>query len=226
MDTKKCTKCQENRLLNLFSKDKKTCDGLKHYCKICVNDDNKKYYIENREKIIADKIAYQKTLPEGKKKEYDKNYRLNNSQKFKQYQKIKRQKPEFKEWRRKYEKKKRDKNPSYKLRIYISTKIRFTLKNNLSFKHSSCLNNLPYTVEQLKEHLEKQFKDGMNWENYGSLWHIDHVIPQKLLPFSSMKDDNFIKCWSLENLRPLEKTENLRKGSKTVEEYNDWKSKQ
>lgn len=226
MVTKQCTKCLLQKEIKYFSKDKKTKDGLKHFCKDCVKADNKKYYSENRKKIISDKIKYQKSLPEGKKKEYDRNYRLKNPEKFKKYEKIKRQKQKFKEWRNKYEKQKRDKDPSIKLRTYVSNRIRHTLKKNLSFKDSSCLNYLPYTVEQLKQHLEEQFTSNMTWENYGILWHIDHIIPQFLLPFSSMKDENFLVCWGLKNLRPLEKSENLRKGKKTLEEYNEWKSKQ
>jgi hypothetical protein len=35
-------------------------------------------------------------------------------------------------------------------------------------------------------------------------------------------DEEFKKCWSLENLRPLEAKENLRKGKKTMEEYNKY----
>jgi len=29
---------------------------------------------------------------------------------------------------------------------------------------------------EFKQHIEKQFVDGMTWENYGE-WHLDHKIP-------------------------------------------------
>ena len=31
-------------------------------------------------------------------------------------------------------------------------------------------------TSQLKEHIEKQFVDGMSWDNWGE-WHIDHIKP-------------------------------------------------
>lgn len=74
---------------------------------------------------------------------------------------------------------------------------------------------LGYTIQDLKIHLENQFKDGMTWENYGYKgWHIDHKIPRAKLPFTSHNDDNFKKCWSLENLQPLWAEENYKKGDK------------
>ena len=69
----------------------------------------------------------------------------------------------------------------------------------------STLKFLGYTERELIEHLESKFEDGMNWENYGSYWHIDHIIPQSW----------FIKkCWSLENLQPLKAFDNMSKGNK------------
>ena len=56
----------------------------------------------------------------------------------------------------------------------------------------------------------------MSWENYGIYWQIDHIYPQSLLPYDSMDHPNFLKCWSLDNLRPLEATENIRKGNKLI----------
>ena len=66
----------------------------------------------------------------------------------------------------------------------------------------------------------------MNWNNWGIYrsttwddhkqstwtWQIDHIIPQADLPFSSMSDENFNKCWSLENLRPLNAKQNCIDG--------------
>jgi hypothetical protein len=78
---------------------------------------------------------------------------------------------------------------------------------------------LPYTAEQLKVHLESQWEPWMNWDNYGKYdsnrltWQIDHITPQSALPFSSFQEENFQKLWALDNLRPLEVIENIKKGS-------------
>jgi 5-methylcytosine-specific restriction endonuclease McrA len=52
----------------------------------------------------------------------------------------------------------------------------------------------------------------MSWHNYGSYWHIDHIIPHSQFNYLSLDDDNFKKCWSLENLRPLSSKQNLING--------------
>jgi hypothetical protein len=83
---------------------------------------------------------------------------------------------------------------------------------------------LPYSIQDAREYFEKQFVDGMNWDNYGKLWEIEHIIPQAALPYTSTSDINFKKCWGLENLKPLTKTRNCAKGSKynnKIHIYND-----
>lgn len=35
------------------------------------------------------------------------------------------------------------------------------------------------------------------------IWEIYHIIPQSNLPYQTMTDDNFQKCWALDNLNPL-----------------------
>jgi uncharacterized Fe-S center protein len=45
-------------------------------------------------------------------------------------------------------------------------------------------------------------------------WNIDHIIPQSSLPYNSMEEENFQKCWALENLRPMEAFANIKKGKK------------
>jgi len=83
-----------------------------------------------------------------------------------------------------------------------------------SKKGSSVLYYLGYSIQELKKHLEYQFDPNMTWNNYGTYWHIDHIIPQSDLPYRSMEDDNFKKCWALSNLRPLEAIQNMRDGAK------------
>lgn len=100
----------------------------------------------------------------------------------------------------------------------MSTSIYQSLKTfNLSKSKCGWQTAVGYTLQNLVEHLEKQFDDKMNWDNYGSYWHIDHIKPKSLFKFTSTNDENFKECWSLKNLRPLEANENRRKSNTYVE---------
>lgn len=101
-----------------------------------------------------------------------------------------------------------------------------TLKNNIRGQVGKAIKNknfktfelLNYTSEDLKLHLELKFKEGMTWDNYGKLWHIDHIKP--VASFNFIKKDGthnipqIKKCWALKNLQPLWVSENCSKGAK------------
>jgi hypothetical protein len=70
-----------------------------------------------------------------------------------------------------------------------------------------------YTINDLKKHLEKRFKPGMSWENYGK-WHIDHVVPHTLFKYKKIEDEDFRRCWALKNLQPLWAKDNLFKSGR------------
>lgn len=118
------------------------------------------------------------------------------------------------EWARNYERRKKD--PCWVLKRRVSTAVCNTLKKQGSTKGGSTFSALPYSPQDLVEHLERQFDDKMNWDNYGDYWHVDHIYPQSLLPYSSLEEENFQKCWALENLQPLEATENMKKSNKVL----------
>ena len=87
---------------------------------------------------------------------------------------------------------------------------------------------LPYTVQELKYHLQSLFEPWMTWENRGFYiidkwkdhdistwtWQIDHIIPQNVFWFLSVRDELFSKCWSLDNLRPISAKMNCLKNGK------------
>lgn len=73
-----------------------------------------------------------------------------------------------------------------------------------------------WDINALRIHLKKQFKPGMTWENYGSVWHIDHKIPIAAFNFQTPDDIDFKKCWALKNLQPLWAKENILKSDKVV----------
>jgi hypothetical protein len=103
-------------------------------------------------------------------------------------------------------------DPLFRLKESVAQAIRTTLKHNKDNKPT--FSHLPYTKEELKLHIEKQFDEHMSWDNYGSYWHLDHIIPQDALPYDSFEHPNFLKCWELNNLQPLEAKANIRKGNK------------
>jgi hypothetical protein len=68
------------------------------------------------------------------------------------------------------------------------------------------------STSHLQMHLQSKFKRGMTWENYGTHWHVDHVIP--CAAFDHTKPEQVRQCWHFTNLRPLEAKANMAKGAK------------
>jgi len=120
---------------------------------------------------------------------------------------------EYKQSRVSYEAKKRAKDPKYRLATRTRTAVWTCLKERNVAKYRSTFEILGYTLEELMAHLEKQFTEGMSWENYGE-WHVDHIIPMAKFNFTSVDDPEFKLCWALENLQPLWGPDNLSKGTR------------
>jgi hypothetical protein len=76
-------------------------------------------------------------------------------------------------------------------------------------KKSSVLDLIGCSIIELKQHLEKQFRPGMTWDNYGPISEIDHI--KSLCNYDADNNDHLIKVWNFNNLQPLFKSENRRK---------------
>lgn len=214
----KCKLCSETDQDKFRSK---IIRGKIYYEKCCKSCEAKKaleYYHSHkaaRAQYQKEYLSKNKETVKVKKKEYDKDrYPLIKENKIVQskfYAKNNRSSINAnKKLRRKLD-------PAYRLRHYISGRIRKILKQSGFKKNDSCIKYLDYSFRQLKEHIEKQFELWMTWDNHGNYdptiwndkdqstwtWQLDHIIPQSDLPYMSMQDDNFKKCWNLNNLRPL-----------------------
>ena len=55
--------------------------------------------------------------------------------------------------------------------------INVRLKNYLKNKKGKTLDYIGCNWETYIDHLESQFTDKMNWENYGDVWEVDHILP-------------------------------------------------
>ena len=71
------------------------------------------------------------------------------------------------------------------------------------------------TRSELCKYLERQFKIGMTWDNYGE-WHVDHILP--CASFDLTKRTQQKKCFHYTNLQPLLASDNMRKGAKILKE--------
>lgn len=209
-------------------------------CKECLKKYRKDYYQKNKDELNRkQKLRYQKN------KEYymerNKEYRKNNAEKVSQMNKVYKEKTNYnskyyydnkevlRQKKRDYIKNRYKHDVKYRLRILISRAVNISLKSISSSKQGmSIVNCLPYTLETLKEHIEKQFEEWMTWDNHGKYnlstwddndrstwtWQIDHIIPQSTFKYTSMEDEEFKQCWSLDNLRPLSSKQNLERSKK------------
>lgn len=102
----------------------------------------------------------------------------------------------------------------FKLRTFMMNAINKKLtKYSVDDQDAMLIETLGYSIKDLKLSIESKFKDGMTWDNYG-LWHIDHVRPESWYSYKSVEDDEFKKCWCIENLQPMWAKENIDKSNK------------
>lgn len=64
MNTKKCSKCQIEKLHTEFSRKQSAPDGLRSYCKACANAREKAYREANKEQISIREKAYREANKE------------------------------------------------------------------------------------------------------------------------------------------------------------------
>ena len=160
---------------------------------------NKKWYQEHKEE----------------KKQYNKQWRQDHREQTKQYNQEHRE--QTKQYNKQWSKNRYQIDIMYRLNRIIRSAIKQSLKkNSLSKNHRPWETLVGFTIQELKLHLEKQFDSNMNWNNHGTYWHLDHIIPLSSLKFSSVNDENFKFLWCLTNLQPLFGPENISKSNKFI----------
>lgn len=236
IEKKRCCKCKIYRPIDNYNYSKKSCDNLRPECKPCLNEKrilnkekmtnyNKQYWQktkevqsekckkwreENKEQV---KENMKKWLDKNKeyKKQKDKEYRETNWEKKKEYNR---------QWRKNnYQDMKT--NPDrineliqYKIKSNTGRRIREMLQQQKSLR---TIDYVGCSLDNLRIHFERQFSDGMTWNNYGEttdkskkhVWHIDHKIPCDAFDFTNPIHQK--ACFHYKNLQPLWWDDNIRK---------------
>ncbi len=221
--SKICTKCKEEKPLSNFY-FKKSRNVYESNCKECCVK-RAKVWAESNSKRVSDNQKAWKAKNREKKLKYDRDRYWKDREPF-----VKKSPEEKRIRKNTYNRDTYKENKSHRLKKVLSRSIRGALKSPKA--GDSILKYLPYTIQELKQHLESQFETWMNWDNWGIYdsntwndddsttwkWQIDHIVPHSSFKYSSMKDEEFKKCWDLSNLRPLSAKENLLKGNKLLDD--------
>ncbi len=188
-----CTKECGFKQYTEFYKDSVNSDNYDKYCKKCKNKINKKYAANNKEKNKENKQLYRQN---------NKEIIYINRKKW-----IENNKERYDENNRKYVNNRRKNDPNFKILGSLRHRINMALKG--SIKSASTVSLTGCTVEELWNYLESQFVEGMTRENYGPVWHVDHIRPCSSFDFT--KESEQKKCFHYLNLQPLFATDNLLK---------------
>ena len=194
----KCKNCNQ---------EVESISSRRKWCKSCTREYNRTYkakriqenpeYLEqlkkaSRENYYKDREIY---LERGKK------WREENKEYLKEYQKLYFQENKDKRWQ--YWKEKRKTDLEYRITSNLRTRIWNAVNEYRYKKKNSTLAELGCSIQEYFVYLEKQFDEHMSWDNYGTYWEIDHIIPLA-------KEGSF----HYTNTQPMEITENRIKGSK------------
>jgi hypothetical protein len=208
METKVCSKCKIEKDLFQFNKMSKVKSGLRSYCRECQRIDSKKYRLDNKEKIKKYNTKWNSENQDYYKKYFEEYYEVN-------YVREKERKTKWhkenKNYLNDYQKRRKKTDILFRLICFMRDSVNRYLKN----KSKKTYDIIGCSPEFLKEHLEKQFKEGMTWENRGE-WHIDHIIPLS----TAKNEEELYKLCHYTNLQPLWAEENLKKSNKIVEQLN------
>lgn len=191
-----CTYCKQWKTKDNFWKNsKKTKTGLKtslrNQCKDCYKIYIEEYKKKNPEKLRANaRNSYHRNIDinRERRRDYYHNHADEISKKHKKYIE------EHKEQVSKYIRI----NANYNL---FTTTFRLLFKNKI--QTSELFSYLSYTYEELKEHLEFQFDENMNWDNYGEYWTIDFILNKNLFDLTDRFSHDFKIFFSLKNIRPI-----------------------
>lgn len=97
----------------------------------------------------------------------------------------------------------------------MRTRLKALIKTTKKGGSSTVSGFIGCTTKQLAKHLESQFNKGMTWTNYGTHWHVDHILP--CASFDHTDPKQVKQCWHWTNLRPLEAQRNMDKGATITE---------
>ena len=204
-----CSLCKETKSLDSFGKNKLQEDGLHYYCKSCVknirnahkesNPEYYKHYRENnKERIRGYHEVYRKK--HSVENDPDEISKVDDAkEKKRQQQREKSKDPEYIAARRCYFRNKYQTDMQFKLKKQFESKLNRLFTDNDVTESSKELIGL--TIPEFRSYLETKFLPGMSFENYGTEWQFQRVVP--FCDFNLTDPEQAKQCNHYTNIRPL-----------------------
>ncbi len=189
------------------NKDRKAAWNKTYYK---INKDKRRAYNKAYREANKDKIKIKRQEWTEANREKTKAYREANRDKQKAYREA--NKDKIKERKKLYMRKRMQTDDLFRLKNVLRQRTCLAFKAQGYAKNTKTQKMLGVDYEVAKAHIERQFKKGMSWSNYGE-WHIDHIIPLA----SAKTEAELIKLCHYRNLQPLWAEENLTKRA-TIQE--------
>jgi len=211
MTTKKCCSCEEIKDTNEFTKRKASWDGFLARCKLCDKAYKIAYHTAKPDKKKAWDKKYKSAIPE-KVKARNAQYYRGNWDTLKEKRVINEER--IKAYRIAY-KSRYNERISQRRRNDINFKMTRNLRTRfhsfVSTKGKKTFNVLGMPCDTFLSWIEFQFVDGMTWDNYGDIWHLDHILPVSKFDLTNEIDQRV--CFNWTNFQPLYAQDNLSKSN-------------
>ena len=105
-------------------------------------------------------------------------------------------------------------NINYRIKKSLAARLRNVLE-----KKNTTMNYIGCNILYFREWLEYNFTEEMKWDNYGTYWSIDHIIP--VSKFDLTNETEKLKCWNWSNMCPATVNYNSsKKGYIDMEQVN------
>ncbi len=204
VDKKVCCDCKEEKLIEEFSRNKTHKDGHAANCKVCAHEYNVLYRIANHEKVLAQKR--EKYANDEQRLEKGAEYRENNREKLRAWDRMYSKKFRSEKTARdsEYRRKRKKRDPIYKLYMNIKSRVRTYI--------------VTYSKSKKKRNKSKEFIDMSVFDVLGFCpekgYQLDHIIPLRAFDPNDVEMLKLAHC--LENLRWIPAFENDSKNDKIV----------
>ena len=194
----------ENSLCKNCNNEFQKWSKLQLYCIEC------RYKIEKKRNKEKFKNWYKNLTIEKKNRILEKTKNWAKSDQFRNYIKTYRTTDKYRAKLKLYRYRRRKKIDNRIIENFRATLNHALFKQKIQ-KTNKTLDLLGCSISYFKKYLEEKFIKEMNWDNYGKIWHLDHIIPTSVIDLTKLDNRKFV--FNYKNIQPMLAKQNIKKSN-------------